>query len=241
MSLSGSFFGSLSHTDKILVVKTHPIMLCRTCSIEGFPTLKTLDFSSKAVFHISKCLLFIMSSRYNQRSYSFSQAVSINRPTPTPAPPHLNTPAIEVLTEWCMCFMNPTSVFLFYTVCVTEWVCEECRHWSRSWQKDKTLSALITGYLHFSLSHTRTDKTTCRLHPCSPSIPEPPGQQHVAIKYARHMFGPSDGQIQMFSFVIVPLDTHWGPAQHQNAGKCNCFIYLGVFLHFLMSDLMGWW
>lgn len=63
-------------------------MLCQTCSIEGFPTLKTLDSSSKAVFHISKCLLFIMSSRYNQRSYSFSQAVSINRPTPPLTPQH---------------------------------------------------------------------------------------------------------------------------------------------------------
>lgn len=203
-------------------------MFCQTCSIEGFPTLKTLDFTSKAVFHISKCLLFIMSSRYNQRSYSFSQAVSINRPTPPSAPrnpTHLWSKSYRGQNDACV-FMNPTSVFLFYTVCVTDWVCEECRHWSRSWQKDKTLSALITGYLHFSLSHTRTDKTTCHLHPCSPSIPEPPGRQHIAIKYAWHIFGPSDGQIQMFSFVIVPLDTRWGPAQHQNAGKCNCFIYL---------------
>lgn len=119
--LSGGLLGSLSHTDKIHVVKTHPIMLWRTCSIEGFPTLKTLDFSSKAVFHISKCLLFIMSSRYNQRSYSFSQAVSINRPTPPPTPrtpTHLRSKSYRGQNDACV-FMNPTSVFLFYTVCVT--------------------------------------------------------------------------------------------------------------------------
>lgn len=174
-------------------------MLCQTCSIKCLPLKNTckvaLNFVSKLMFYIPKCL-FIVSSRYNQRSYSFSQAVSIN-------PTHLRSRSYRV------CFYEPNK-YLPVLHCLCRWVSLSVRElWgmpplvSFPDREDKTLSARITGYLHF-LCHTHTHtRQHAHFHLCCQSNSEPPGRQRVAIKYLSHVFGPSDGQIQMFIFMIV--------------------------------------